>query len=188
MNVRSIFFILPVAFLAGCAAKSGFEPYAAQANAKKEGQASYRVADVVLELSGDPANGSYPDQAGLQEVFKNALTEEVSGRQLAGNSFDLNVRVSWNRRMWRALEGMAASESRFSSAGCQIESRIMQDGKVLAVDQGDPLNAGSILYNQKNFLNNLKRIGNNMTGTGNVESEQRELKRCAKLLAERLPN
>lgn len=182
MNIRYVASVFSLLILAGCATKSGFESYVSQENAKKTDPISYQVTDVSLTLSGDAANERYLDQSALQEAFKKALTEQIESRQLTGNSHALSVSVKWKRTMWRVMAGAAPSDNVFSSASCLIESKILHDGKVIAIDQGDPLNAGSILYSHKNMLNNLKRIGNNLSGTGSPDSEQRELQRCAKLL------
>lgn len=184
--MRSIFVVpvLAVMVLTGCASRSGFEPYEAEAGAEKGGDMSYRLAAVELSLGGDEATARYPDQDALQAAFDAALQAQIEARGLSGQGYDLEVTVKWERRMVGARN---APKDVFSSAVCWFDSRIIQDGTVVARDGGDPLNAGSIKYEHKNILNNLKRIGDTVTRTGDPASEQRELERCAKLLVERLP-
>jgi hypothetical protein len=145
---------------------------------------SYRLAGVELALGGDEATTRYPDQGALQSAFEAALQVQIEARGLSGHGYDLDVTVRWERRMVGAGN---TPKDVFSSAVCWFESRIIQDGIVLARDGGDPLNASSIKYEHKNMLNNLKRIGDTVTRAGDPASELRELERCAKLLVERLP-
>lgn len=179
-----LFVLFAMVMLAGCASRSGFEPYVAQAGATKLGEMTYRLANVDLVLSGSEATDRYLSQNALQEAFHHALQSQIEARGLSGNYYDLGVTVKWDRRM---LGSDKAPKDVFSSAGCWFESSITQNGIIVAHDAGDPLNATSTKYEHKNILNNLKRIGDSLTRTGDPDSEMRELARCAKLLVERLP-
>lgn len=181
--LHRINFLAAIVFLSACTAKTGFEPYQVHGAVEADGARRYQVSDVALALSGAEATERYPDEAALQSAFAGYLDEFLGARDLRGDGYQLAVSVDWERRMI----GGEQRKDNFSSAGCRFDSRILKDDKLLASDQGDPLNADSAKYNNKNILNNLKRIGESLTRSGDPESEQRELKRCAKLLVERLP-
>ena len=175
--------LVVIACVSACAAKTGFEPYQVHGAVEADGAKRYQVSEVALALSGAEATERYPDEAALQSAFAGYLDEFLGVRDLQGDGYQLAVSVDWERKMI----GDEQKKDAFSSAGCRFDSRILKDDKLLASDQGDPLNADSAKYNNKNILNNLKRIGESLTRSGDPESEQRELKRCAKLLVERLP-
>lgn len=182
----AVILALPV-FLAACATKSGFEPYAVTAKETTDLQPkTYQLTKVALKLGGDTATPRYPDQAALEKRFFDELQVALKQQSLEGRRYELQVSVNWGRRL---IGGSDSSEPRdiFSSAVCQFESNILEKGVVLATDAGDPLNANSLVYDQKNFLNNLKRIKDSISRSGDPESEVRELKRCVELLVERLP-
>lgn len=169
--------------LSACAAKSGFEPYQAQANFKKTEAMTYQLNSVQLTLGGDKATDRYPSEAILQDNFKKSLEQQLSKRSLAGSGYMLDVVVKWDRHM----SGFKSGDV-FSSAGCWFESKISKNGTMIANDYGDPLNANSVMYEQRNLFNNLKRIGQTLSQTGSPDSEQGELNRCVALLAKRLPH
>jgi len=184
VNVRFAVCALVVLLLAGCASKTGFEPYFPQDGATKTGPMTYQLADIQLVLGGDEATSRYPEQEALQASFQGFLNEQLINRELAGAEYELSVSVKWGRRM---IGKEGSSKDVFSSATCWFEATISKEGELIASDSGDPLNAQTAKYNNKNMFNNLKRIGDSVSRSGDPDSEQRELKRCAKLLAERLP-
>lgn len=184
ISLKKLSIIPLILLIASCASKKGFEPYSAHGDVQKMPETSYQLSGVELSLLGAKASERYPNEEALQSDLQTYLNEAIEKRGLNGQGYELNVSVQWERKM---LGGGDTTKDAFSSAGCRFESKISNNGKDIASDGGDPLNASSAKYNNKNFLNNLKRIGDSITRTGDPESEQRELKRCAKLIVERLP-
>ena len=185
MNFIKKLSVVPfVIMAASCASKTGFEPYSVQSEVQKQKGAGYQLSSVALVLSGADASERYPNEDALQSDLQGYLNEEIKERGVNGDVYDLRISVQWERRM---IGKKDEEKDVFSSAGCLFESTISLDGKNIATDKGDPLNADSIASGNKNFLNNLRRIGDSLARSGDPESEQRELKRCAKLIAERLP-
>jgi len=180
--MRASFVVFVFLFLSACASKSGFEPYEATPGYEKTEVMSYKIEEGGFSLSGPDVDESYPDEDGLKTDFFGYLKDAISDREVGGDNYTLKVSVEWERRM----SGIK-NNSVFSSAVCHFNSEIIKDGDVVAVDYGDPLNAGSAKYTNKNIFNNLKRISDTLTQSGDADSEQREMRRCAMLLVERLP-
>lgn len=182
----AIILALPVV-LAACASKSGFEPYVPVMKETKDDQPkTYQLVKVSLELGGDLATPRYPDQATLEKMLADELQSALKQQSLVGARYGLRVAVKWDRKL---VDGSPTKASDvFSSAGCTFVSRIQDEkGVLIAADAGDPLNTSNSAYQQKNIFNNLKRIKDSLTRSGDPESEVRELKRCVELLVERLP-
>lgn len=181
----TVILALPV-FLVACASQSGFEPYVAAKEVKDLQPKTYQLTKVTLTLGGDLATSRYPDQVTLEKMLTDELQLALKQRSLEGARYGLRVLVKWDRKL---VGGSSVKMSDvFSSAGCTFAAVIHDDkGDVMAVDAGDPLNSNSMGSQQKNIFNNLKRIKDSITRSGDPESEVRELKRCVELLVERLP-
>lgn len=180
--MKVVFAVFIFLFLSACASKSGFEPYEATPGNEKTEAMSYKIEEGDFSLSGPDVGENYPREAELKSDFYGYLKDSIDERGVDGENYTLRVSVEWERRM----SGIK-KDSVFSSAVCRFNSEIIKGGEVVAVDYGDPLNADSVKYNHKNFFNNLKRMADTFTQSGDADSEQRELKRCAMLLVERLP-
>lgn len=176
--MKVLLMVFSFLLVSACSSKSGFEPYEASPGYEKTGVMSYQFEEGDFTLSGSEIEG-YPGQDDLKSDFFRYIKEEINDRGISGGDYIVEVSVEWGRRM--------SGDDVFSSAVCQFNSKIMKNDQIVATDYGDPLNAESIKYENRNIFNNLKRIADTLTQSGDAESEQRELKRCAKLIVERLP-
>lgn len=177
-HIKGISLLLAALCLSACAAKSGFEPYQAQKEHTKVQGAKYQLAEILFSLDGPTTNSAYPSEDTLSSQFLNYASDALAERGLAGDGYTLNISVEWQRHMTR---------NKFSHASCQFRAELKREEEIVALDHGDPLNADSIKSNHLNAFNNLTRLGEKLTLSGDEDSEQRELKRCAHMIVDRLP-
>lgn len=145
----------------------------------------YKLENFELTLNQKANNPDYPDEQALKAMFVEKLNQELVSQNKLAQSNGMAVDISMQYQ--RIFEGEAFGYSKiYATNRCAYTATLSFNGKQVASFNDDATRA-SLIDEQKSLLQNLKKVAEMTTLSGDQESEERDINTCAQRIVERLP-
>lgn len=147
----------------------------------------YKLENFDLTLNQKANNPDYPNEQTLEKMFIQKLNQElVAQNKLSqGNGMALDISMQYTRIFSGEAFGYTKA---FAASKCAYIATLSLNGKEIASFNDEPMTQTTIMDEQKYVLQNLRKIAEITTFTGDKGSEERDIDTCAKRIVERLPN
>lgn len=147
----------------------------------------YKLENFDLTLNQKVNNPDYPNEQILEKMFIQKLNQElVAQNKLSqGNGMDLDISMQYTRIF--AGEAFGYSKA-YGSNKCEYTATLSFNGKEIASLDDEPMMRTTIADEQKSLFQNLKKVAEITTLSGDQASEEKDIDTCAKRIVERLPN